>query len=183
MKYVVTIPEEIEHAVRAHLFQSDLEQGAFLFARVADSAEVLRLDVADAYLVPPEGWETQHDVYLEMTDAERAKIMKLARGGRFALVDCHSHPDSGDDVWFSPSDRRGITEFAAYAKWKLDGRPYTAMVWGESSLDAVAWYGDFLEAKPVHGVHVLTVPLTVWTPRGTWSLERRSPWEEGGDDR
>ncbi|MHB8732283.1 MAG: hypothetical protein ACYDAB_10905 [bacterium] len=183
MRYVVTVPENLERTVRAHLFQNNLEQGAFLFGRPIESADVLRLEVADVYLVPPEGWETQHDVYLEMTDAERAQIMKLARDGRFAIADCHSHPASGDDVWFSPSDRRGITEFAAYAKWKLDGRPYTAMVWGEASLDAVAWYGDFRQAQPVHQVHVLTAPPTIWTPRGTWSLERRSSRDEGGDDR
>ncbi len=181
MRYVVTIPEAVERAVRAHLFQNDLEQGAFLFARPKEWADELRLEAVDAYLVPPDGWESQHEVYLQMSDAERAKIMKLARDGGFAIIDCHSHPDSGDDVWFSPSDRQGITEFAGYAKWKLDGRPYTAMVWGEASLDAVAWYRDFREPHPVDEVRVVGPRLTIWTPRGTWFLPPRPYWQEERD--
>lgn len=182
MRYVVTIPEDVDRTVRAHLFQNELEQGAFLFARPTQSGESIQLDVGEAYLIPPDGWETQHAAYLEMTDTERAKIMKLARERSTAIIDCHSHPDSGEDVWFSPSDRNGITEFAAYAKWKLDGNPYTAMVYGEASLDAVAWYGDFQEAKPVIEVRVLTAPPTIWTPRGTWFLRVRSPWVDNDDE-
>lgn len=179
MKYAVTVPPAAEREVRAHLFQNDLEQGAFLFASPSQSGDIITLAVVDAYLVPPEGWDVQHDVYLEMSDEERARIMKRARDGRTAIIDCHSHPDSGTSVAFSPSDRHGITQFAAYAKWKLEGRPYTALVWGEASIDAVAWYGDFNEARPVDEIRLLTEPATVWTPRGTWFHREYSAWEYG----
>src|SRR5205823_4001260 len=98
------IPTHVADTVRRHLFQDDFEQGAFLFARPVGSREELNLAVEDFYLVPASGWETQMDVYLEMKDSERAKIMKLARDKDLAAIDCHSHPRAENDVWFSPSD-------------------------------------------------------------------------------
>lgn len=181
MNYVVTLPKAIEDRLRIHLFQNGLEQGAFLFARPVETSRGLLMETVEAYLVPPEGWEVQEEVYLEMTDVERAKIMKLALDGGFAIIDCHSHPKSGEDVSFSPSDRRGITEFAGYAKWKLAGKPYTAIVWGEASLDAVAWYGDFREAQPVDEIHAIGDTLCIWTPRGTWFRQPRQYWSEKSD--
>src|SRR5262245_24501650 len=140
MNNTIVIPSGIAGALRSHLFGNDLEQGAFLFAEAkADDSGVLQLTVEDLYLVPSRGWEVQMEGYLEMKDSERAKIMKLAREKSLCAIDCHSHPRAGDDVWFSPSDVAGISEFAQYAKWKLDGKPFAAMVWGEESVDAVLW--------------------------------------------
>src|SRR5262245_19304129 len=115
MKRVITIPTTIYEELQRHLFQSELEQGAFLFAGIKQPANEINLEVQDFYLVPQNGWQVQLEVYLEMKDSERAKIMTLARRGDYAVIDCHSHPDSDGDVQFSISDRYGITDFAAYA--------------------------------------------------------------------
>ncbi|MBI4167596.1 MAG: hypothetical protein HY515_01425 [Candidatus Aenigmarchaeota archaeon] len=169
LKYVVAIPQNIESALYQHLFKNKVEQGAFIFARPIESSTELRIEAVDVYLIPPSGWQAQLDVYLEMTDAERAKIMKIARDRNLAVIDCHSHPGSKDNVWFSPSDRRGIREFATYVKWKLDGKPFTAMVWGESSVDAVIWHGDFKDAQTVDEICITgSTPISI-TPRNTWS--------------
>lgn len=168
MNYFLTIPAEIERAVRDHLFQNELEQGAFLFAHIDQEPGQTTLQVAEAYLVPAEGWQVQMDIHLEMKDEERAKIMRLAKQKNLALVDCHSHPHSFERVWFSPSDRHGITEFALYAKWKLGAKPYTAMVWAETSIDAVVWDTDFTGALPMKQITVVDGKRTILIPKGTW---------------
>lgn len=176
MKYTIEIPGELEKTLQDHLFQNELEQGAFLFASVTESRRRLSLEVVDIYLVPPEGWAVQMDLYLEMRDEERARIMKMARSKDLAVIDCHSHPTSGDNVWFSPSDKSGITEFAGYANWKLDGKPYIAMVWGESSVDAVIWHGNFDKACRVDEVRVVNGSTKVLIPKGTWFRKRKFFW-------
>lgn len=176
MRYLIEIPDLIEDKLRRHLFQGELEQGAFLFADAIRNQDELHMKVRDVYLIPPEGWQVQLEVYLEMTDEERGKVMKIARDGDFAVVDCHSHPGSDDGVWFSPSDISGITEFAGYVRWKLGGKPYAAMVWGESSLDAVIWEGEFLIAHPVQEVLVTGSKIASWIPRGTWFRESKPYW-------
>ena len=57
MKIIVVIPQPVFETVHQHLLQSDLEQGAFLFATVSEAEDVPRLEVVDHYLVPAEGWE------------------------------------------------------------------------------------------------------------------------------
>ncbi len=168
MIYTITIPSRIDQLVRSHLFQNELEQGAFLYAVITANDKETEFNVVEAYLVPPEGWQIQMDVHLEMKDGERAKIMNQAKQKNLALVDCHSHPAAFSNVWFSPSDRYGISEFAAYAKWKLSGKPYAAMVWAESSIDAVAWDNDFTEALPIQKIVIEDGKEKILVPKGSW---------------
>lgn len=173
MRNTITIPAVTVAILRRHFFQSEVEQGAFLFARPVWDAAGLMLSVEDFYLVPVRGWEVQMEVYLQMRDSERAKIMKLARDKNLAAIDCHSHPRAHDEVWFSPSDVSGITEFAQYAKWKLDGKPFTAMVWGEDSVDAVVWKGEFTSAERVDEIQVVGGKPATIIPNGTWFMAPR----------
>jgi hypothetical protein len=166
----IRIPDPIFARFHAHLFQGDLEQGAFLFGSAPDAL----FTVDDMYLVPSEGWDVQLDVYLEMKDAERGKIMQIAARNGASVVDCHSHPGAGDDVWFSPSDISGITNFAAYAKWKLRGAVYVATVWGESSVDAVCWSGDYSGPQRVEVVEIPGAAERRLVPRDSWFREPRA---------
>jgi len=176
MKRIIIIPAAIAEALRAHLFQDELEQGAFLFAQADERVGTLSLRVVDVYLVPPTGWQIQEEVYLEMKDAERAKIMKMARDRSFAAIDCHSHPGTMGDVSFSPSDRKGISDFAPYAKWKLDARPFAAMVWAETSVDAVIWHGDFAAPQAVNAIQIAGASLVTLTPTASWFQSPHVNW-------
>ena len=174
MNHEILIPGDVMTALRAHLFQSDLEQAAFLFAAAEERECGVQFQVTDLYLVPPSAWEIQCSVYLEMRDDERGKILQTARARGSAIIDCHSHPGSGGDVWFSPSDLAGITEFSRYARWKLDGKPFAALVWGEDSVDGVAWMGNFECAEALSQIVVQgTTPLALH-PRGSWFTPRRA---------
>ena len=168
MNCKISIPSSIVETLRRHFFQNEVEQGAFLFAEAKRENGKLNLVVADYYLVPASGWEVQAEVYLQMRDSERAKIMKLAREKNLCAIDCHSHPRVSDDVWFSPSDVAGITEFAQYAKWKLGGKPFAAMVWGEESVDAVLWQEAFSEAQPLAAVQIVGNSNKTLITTGSW---------------
>jgi hypothetical protein len=177
----IAIPGDIAETLRHHFFQNHFEQGAFMFARPERSRDQLNLIVEDFYLVPPFGWEVQMDVYLEMKDSERGKIMKIARDKGLAAIDSHSHPRADDDVWFSPSDITGITEFSEYAKWKLDGKPFAAMVWGERSIDGVVWDGDFKTALRLDELKIIGASTELLIPKGSWFRARRRKhrfWED-----
>lgn len=179
MKYIISIPSNLEQVVRGHLFQNELEQGAFLMARPTITKTRLTLDVVDMYLVPKEGWKIQHNLYLEMEDSERARIMHIARLGGYAVIDCHSHPDSYNQAWFSPSDRYGITDFAGYVKWKLDNKPFGAMVWGETSMDAVIWWDDFKKPYVVDEIIIRGDTVVTVKPQRSWKIKEPKPWWMG----
>ena len=169
MRSKIVMPRDVEIRVRTHLFQNNLEQGAFLFTRSQVKDGAITLNATHAYLIPPEGWDVQEELYLEMQDAERSRIMKMARDLDCGVIDCHSHPGSEEQVSFSLSDRAGITEFAAYAKWKLSGQPFAALVWGEASIDGVLWPRDFRAPQPIDEIVVLDGSASrLIHPRFSW---------------
>lgn len=97
----IVIPSGMAQTLHRHFFQNEVEQGAFLFAEAKREGETLNLIAADFYLVPRRGWEVQGEIYLQMKDTERGKIMRLAREKNLCAIDCHSHPHADDDVWGS----------------------------------------------------------------------------------
>jgi hypothetical protein len=113
---------------------------------------------------------------LEMTDEERAKVLKLARDSGLCLVDCHSHRGDAPEAAFSLSDRAGVEEFAPYVRWKLDGRPYVAAVLAEDAVDAVMWEADFAEAQRVDEIRVTGEPPAALVPAGSWFTQWREAW-------
>ena len=106
------------------------------------------------------------DVYLEMSHEARADSQNRPRRRDATVIDCHSHPHSTDAVWFSPSDRSGITEFAQYVRWKLSRNRFAALVWGEDSVDGVVWQDDFAQAQALGAVRngESTCPNSVLVP-------------------
>lgn len=176
MKIEIRLPQAIKKDLYDHLFQNDVEQAAFLFACCLESADAVMFDVFEQYLVPEDGWAHQSEYHLELEDSERAKIMKLARDRGAAIIDCHSHVGACSDLNFSLSDVSGIKEFKNYVKWKLDGKPYCAMVFNKSSIDAVAWHGNFEKPMRVNEIQVTGPRREIIVPLMTWNDE---PWKKG----
>lgn len=180
MNYRIIIPRSLHQALQAHLFQNHLEQGAFLLAQPERANGTLSLKAHNLYLISPDGWAIQSSVHLEMTDEQRAKVMKIGRDGGWSLIECHSHPGSGDDVAFSVSDYAGLDEFVPYVRWKLDGRPYAALVWGEASVDGCVWHDDFQVAHPVTSVLVKSLwgqkHISLARQNDFWTYIRRKLW-------
>lgn len=152
MKHRVLVPNHLYTTLMSHLFQGDIEQGAFLLAQVEKRPSLFQLTTFGLILIPPTGWKIQSAYHLEMSETERTRIMKEARDKSCSLVECHSHPGTGNFAELSYSDHIGLKEFVPYVRWKLDGRPYGALVWGESSFDGRVWYDDFAKSHLVSEV-------------------------------
>ena len=175
MNHEIIIPEAVMRRARAHLFQNELEQGAFFFASTQEGPAGVQLQVSDCYLVPPTGWDVQLDIYLQMNDAERGRILKLARDRGCVLIDSHSHPGAGSDVWFSPSDLAGISDFAPYVRWKLGPKPFAALVWGEDSVDGVVWPGNTSFPQALTRIVINGANNQELRPTGSW-FSTRPAW-------
>ncbi|MCE7733591.1 MAG: hypothetical protein GPJ54_01855 [Candidatus Heimdallarchaeota archaeon] len=177
MKFTIILPVKIQKTIQKYFFSSKLEQGAALFAQERWQNGNLILEVQDYYLVPKSGWEVQQDIYLQMKDSERAKILKMAIDKGLCLIDCHSHTGIFNKAFFSYSDISGITEFASYVKWKLNGKPFAAMVWSKGSLDSVLFQDEFNEAHQVdeirvsNGIIKIIHPTRSWRDLNYWSMQ------------
>ena len=120
-------------------FAKKTEQVAFLFC-VPDGQDTFI--TTELYLVPPEGLVHESAYHSEVTDEELSKVLKYAFQHDYILCETHSHPFSKADTAFSPSDKYGFTEFVPHVWWRLKGKPYFAVVFGQNDLDALAWLKD-----------------------------------------
>ncbi len=126
--------------VRSHLLPENgmCEEAAFLFAHIDENPDELSLNVIDEMLIPPSGFVSRSQFFLELTDETRATVIKHAHDLHAGLIECHSHPTQRG-ACFSWSDFHGFDEFVPHVTWRLGGRPYAAIVFATDSVDALLW--------------------------------------------
>lgn len=138
MDAVLHISTGTYETIKAHLLQNRLEQVVFAFATVVRSTEALTFDTQAYRLVPPEGFSYQTEYGVELTDTERANVIKMAWDNGSSLVELHSHPRARI-ARFSASDLAGFKEFVPHLWWRLKARPYLAIVVGPRNFDGLFW--------------------------------------------
>lgn len=109
------------------------ECAAFLATETAGSRIVMRsMQVFD-------GQAFERSAHGELSLSEAAQVDALAalkRRGHGA-VEVHTHPGSGMDAAFSRFDLEQLPAFAHYVRNKLPGRPYGALVLGETGYEGI----------------------------------------------
>jgi hypothetical protein len=133
----VVMSQQMDETVRAHLFQSRVEQVAFLLGRFAEG-EFL---IDDLLRIPRKGFDHQSALHVSLSDDERARVIKWAWDKQGSLVETHVHLFN-EPAAFSASDIGGLRDFVPPNWWRLRKRPYGALVFGPSSFDGLAWVTD-----------------------------------------
>ena len=133
------IPGTFE-GLRAHLLPPNAwrEEGAFLFAKISQTVDVLRFDVIETVKLTPDDFEAQFEDFLELADVTRVRLIKRAHALNASLVEMHSHPGPWPAA-FSAADRAGLAETVPHMFWRLAKRPYAAIVVATSGFDALIW--------------------------------------------
>lgn len=91
---------------------------------------------------------------MELSEKEKVRVMLAARAKGCSLIECHSHRHPAKKVKFSPSDERGLEEFLGYVKWKLRGKTYGAIVFGDSSMEGRLWLGAVPPPIPICQIRI-----------------------------
>ena len=172
MAPILALSQDQYRDLWAHLLPRDslLEQAAFLFCTSSDDITVF--SAVEMVLLRPSDFATQEKDYLELTNECRGWLIKRAHTLGASLVEVHSHPQS-KKIAFSRSDRMGLRETVEHMRWRLNGRPYIAVVVGPCGFDALVWT-DSLVPGPLAGIRVRT---TLYEPANA-SLDG---WDRLGD--
>lgn len=152
-KILLELPEEIYQKIQAHLLPKEdfREQGAFVFANLTDSGNNIIFKFADWQPLSSLDFVCQDNDYLELSDHTRASIIKKAHDIGSSLVELHSHPFS-KSAMFSFSDCRGFEEFVPHVWWRLQGKPYLAVVVAQKSFDSLVWLDNPLKPQKLDGI-------------------------------
>lgn len=140
------------------------EEAAFAYAVVKqEGPEEVTFKVVELDLIPEEGFLQRSLYSLELSDETRARVIKRAHDLQAGIVELHSHP-LPIPAQFSVSDHAGFLEAVPHVRWRLNGRPYFAIVVGPDSFDALVWAGS-PSAEPV-SLHAIRVGSEQHHPTG-----------------
>jgi hypothetical protein len=155
MKNFLRLEADLYSALQQHLFPpgGECEEAAFLCVTPDCGAEGTVFEVVDHYLAQPDDFASREADYLELTDEVRAGLIQRAHRHGASLVEIHSHLGPYPAA-FSASDRMGLRETVPHMRWRLKNRPYLALVFAESSFDALVWKDDPEKPLPLAGLLV-----------------------------
>ena len=150
MRYVELTSDQ-HREIRHHLFTDTDEQVAFAFADWHADADNSTLRVTAVDFIAPSAFAFQSTYHIELLHETHARLIKTAFDRGASLVEFHSHR-SARAAQFSPSDIDGFAEFVPHVRWRLENRPYAAIVWHEGSFDGLVW--ETSEAAQLDGIRI-----------------------------
>ena len=130
----LNVPRQSYHDLQAHLFAGDTEHVAFFRFDVREAqAHLKSLDLLRA-----NDYARRSAYHVGLDDRVRPRIIKWAWDAGDSLGEAHSHRIA-TEACFSPTDLAGLREWVPHIWWRLQGRPYLALVFGPDSVDGLAW--------------------------------------------
>ena len=123
-----------------HLLPQDAkkESVAFWFANFNSFDNNINLDVCDTKLIQPLDYNSQNYDYNDLSDDVRISVIKKAHSSNTSVIEMHSHPfPSSSAAAFSYTDMCGLNETVSNLLWRLQKRPYTAIVVSPAGFDAL----------------------------------------------
>lgn len=131
----INMDEPVWLEARGHLNSGPEESGFFL----ADWSEDDRTFSVTA-------WRPMHNqtigtgdqLHVSLSDDTRASVIQWATAENACLIEAHSH-GAWSPAAFSRFDLRGLAEWVPHLWWRLQHRPYAALVTTIHDFDGIAW--------------------------------------------
>jgi hypothetical protein len=166
MRLHLTTVQDIE--LRTYLFGAP-ERVAFLFHHPVpgpgDAAPGAEAHVSEVRLLDPNDYLHRDRHSVELAEHVRPALIRTAHQHGYAVAEAHAHGWPGPSTQFSPTDLDGLEQLGPHMTWRLPGRPYTALVLGPDSFDALQWHPDgrvtTIEALAVDGQREVPTGISV----------------------
>lgn len=144
----ITAEAALWKAARLHL-DARAENVGFFLADWSASAGQFRIRdwrAVDGGPADPDG-----RLHVSLPDETRSAIIQWACAEDACLIEAHSH-GRWRPAAFSDYDLRNLREWVPHLRWRLQRRPYAAIVTSDRDLDALAWIDDPSAFEQVDGI-------------------------------
>lgn len=155
MSIIIEIPTIVYDDLAQHLLPRKMheEEAAFVFASVTRKGNDVVFEYKDYLKAVDSDYDLKSAFHIELTDDLRSRLLKKAHDLKASIIEFHSHVDQ-KLATFSFSDWDGFSEFVPHVFWRLERRPYAAVVFTKGSFDALAWVDDPKKPKKVDHLQV-----------------------------
>lgn len=143
MKTTLHFPPGVYEELLSHLLPPPprVEEAVFVFVLTKHLPGETRFEFLEAEKLSAKDFEVQHEIYLELTDEARQRLIKRAHDLKASVIEMHSHTGNWP-AEFSSSDRSGLKETVPHMWWRLPKRPYGAIVVADGTFDALVWVSN-----------------------------------------
>src|SRR6187549_1876227 len=111
MKTTLHFPPGVYEDLLSHLLPPPprVEEAVFVFAQAKHLPGETRLEFLEAEKLSAKDFAVQHELYLELRDEARQRLIKRAHDLKASIIEMHSHTGKSP-AEFSGSDRSGLKE-------------------------------------------------------------------------
>jgi hypothetical protein len=138
----VYFPTDLFDELIKHLGRAP-EMVAFMRSPAPGKDGVFRVE--DLYLVDIDSTTLAEDGHCDLDDEVRSAVIKWAWDNDSCLLEAHSH-----GLLFPPGlsrfDLVQLQDWVPHVRWRLNGRPYVALVTASLQVDGIAWSDNGPEA-------------------------------------
>lgn len=136
--------------LRNHLLlEEERESAAFLVAGFFENGEGFHFTVRDVLIPEEKDYNFRSGYHIEVSPIFFNKAISKAERSGITVIQCHSHPFSKDELWYSPSDYAGESTSSQTIRDCLNDKPMGSLLFGQNMIMGRAWFSPNQKPEPI----------------------------------
>ena len=142
--------------LRSYLL-SDPEQeaAAFLVAGFFKNDKGIHFVVRDVLIPEDKDYDFRSSYHLEVSPIFFNKAISRAERNNVTVIQCHSHPFSRDELWYSPSDYAGESTSSKTIYDCLESKPMGSLLFGQNMIMGRIWLAPGKKPEPIDEIRIV----------------------------
>ena len=133
--------------IKNYILAGEDESAAFLVAGFFENKHGIHFTVREVIIPKENDYNIRSPHRLEVSPMFFNKSISIAEANNATVIQCHSHPFSKGELWYSPSDNYG-EGLSSQTVYNCLGKPMGSMLFGPDGIIGRAWLPN--KSKPVN---------------------------------
>lgn len=137
------------------------EAAAFLVAGFFKNDKGIHFVVRDVLIPQDKDYDFRSSYHLEVSPIFFNKAISKAERNDITVIQCHSHPFSEGELWYSPSDFAGESTSSKTIYDCLNGKPMGSLLFGQDMIIGRAWTTPGKKPEPIDELRIVDRHLQI----------------------
>lgn len=124
--------------IQQYVLADESEAAVFLIAGYFENEFGIHFTVRNIIIPNERDYDVRSPYRLEVSPMFFNKVISIAEGNNVTVIQCHSHPFSKNELWYSASDNSGES-LSSQTIYKCLGTPMGSLLFGSDGVIGRAW--------------------------------------------